>query len=155
MILLTHNFHFFPPWISCRMEMLDETNETKKSKVSCTGFFGINASLSGRVIFRFQLKSVLSAGNFKAVFLCDIKTSIFYHKTTSPDAQINCPVPMHTSLYKNRRFLLTILKQLEKSLQTSNRYIGPYVSSTLLFSVGHSNHLRSEKRCIFTETFMK
>ena len=29
---------------------------------------------------------------------------------------------MHTSLYKNRRFLLTILKQLEKSLQTSNIY---------------------------------
>ena len=62
---------------------------------------------------------------------------------------------MNMSLYENRTVLLTVLKQLEKSLWTSNKYIGQYFLCILLFSVRLRNHLGSEKLSIFMETFMK
>ena len=93
------------------------TSETKKSKVSGTVCFGINAfwawNKGDRLIFRFKLKSIWSPDSFKTFFSSDIKTSILDHVTTSPDAPINCPAPMNLSLYEKRTFLLTILKQLE------------------------------------------
>ena len=59
-------------------------------------------------------------------------------------------------LYENRTFLLTVLKQLEKSLYTSNKYIGQYFLCILLFSVRHRrNDLGSEKLSTLRETFMK
>ena len=61
---------------------------------------------------------------------------------------------MNMILYENRLFFLTVLKQLEKSLWTSNKYIGQYILCILLFSVRRRNHLSSEKLSIFRETFM-
>ena len=54
---------------------------------------------------------------------------------TSADAQINSLVPANMSLYENKTFLLTVLKDLEKS--------PPYFLDVLLFSVQHINHLGS------------
>ena len=44
---------------------------------------------------------------------------------------------MNISLYKNRLFLLTVFKQLEKSLQILNKYIDQYILCILLFSIQH------------------
>ena len=54
---------------------------------------------------------------------------------TSADAQINSLVPANMSLYENKTFLLTVLKDLEKS--------PPYFLDVHLFSVQHRNHLGS------------
>ena len=61
---------------------------------------------------------------------------------------------MNMSLYENRSFLHTFLKQLEKSLQTSNQYIDQYLLCILLFSVRHKNHLDSENS-VFLGKFLE
>ena len=60
---------------------------------------------------------------------------------------------MNMILYENRAFLLTVLKQLEKSLQTLNKYIGQYFLCILLFSIRHRNHL-SSKNVVFLEKLL-
>ena len=62
---------------------------------------------------------------------------------------------MNMILCETRKFLLTIMKELEKNLQTSNKYIDQYFLGVLLFSVQHRNYLGSEKLIIFWETFNK
>ena len=62
---------------------------------------------------------------------------------------------MNIILYENRAFLLTVLKQLEKSLKTSNKYISQYFLCIFLFFVRHRNHSGSEKLSVFREAFMK
>ena len=62
---------------------------------------------------------------------------------------------MNISLYKNRTFPVTVVKQIEKCFWTSNKYIDPYFLSILLSSVRHRNQLALEKLSIFMETFMK
>ena len=57
--------------------------------------------------------------------------------------------------YENRAFPLTVLKQSEKSLWTSNKYIDQYFLYVTLFSIRHRNHLGSEKLSILRKTFMK
>ena len=94
---------------------------------------------------RFKLKSMRSPGSFKACLPPDIKISIFYHITTTPDAQTNCPVPTNISLYEKIR---------KESLDFKKMY-QPIFLSILLFSDQLKSHLGSEKLIIFRETLMK
>ena len=55
---------------------------------------------------------------------------------------------MNMSLYENRSFLLTFLKQLEKSLQTSNQYIDQHFSSD-------TRIIQTQKNSVFLGKFLE
>ena len=141
MKVLTHNFHSLVLLYFVSDGNIGRNKRDQTIKSCRYGFFGVNVFLSikgDRMIFRFKVKLMW--------FPSDIKISFYYHITTSPNAQINCPVPMNMILYENKTFFLTFFKHLEKS---------QYFLCILLLSIRRKNHLDSEKINIFRETFMK
>ena len=149
MKVLTHNFHSIVLLYFASDGNIGRNKRDQTIKSCRYGFFGINVFLSikgDRMIFRFKLKLMWSPSSLKVFFPSDIKVSFYYHITTSPNAQINCPVPMNMILYENKTFFLTFFKHLEKS---------QYFLCILLLSIRRKNHLDSEKINIFRETFMK
>ena len=141
MKVLTHNFHSLVLLYFVSDGNIGRNKRDQTIKSCRYGFFDVNVFLSikgDRMIFRFKVKLMW--------FPSDIKISFYYHITTSPNAQINCPVPMNMILYENKTFFLTFFKHLEKS---------QYFLCILLLSIRRKNHLDSEKINIFRETFMK
>ena len=90
------------------------------------------------------------SSQFQSIFRPTLKYQLFHHITTSPDAQINCLVPMNMILYESRTFLLAVLKRLEKSLKTSNIFISSNIFYVYLYFPSDIKVIQAQKNLVFS-----